>query len=267
MLLPLLDLPPELLIQVLATLPVKSLLKFAQTSRYARVLAYSNLQSLSLAIFPSHRFSWYNKLISAQHEPNPSRHPEHDPHKVLIRIPQAWSFDYSTLLNFHNKIIASVLSRHSRTLKKLDLTLWALSIPIVEALIALPALRSLSIRIESGHSVPRANLILQRKEERDVWSLIASAPTFTSQLRTLEIESAEINSSQLSGLLSGIESGRLRELKLNRCDMLTSSIWEMSIMKDLQRLSVADCVNVHLNETSLETISNMHKLQVRQPHS
>lgn len=256
----LLDLPPELLIQILTALPTKPLLKFAQTSQYARSLAYSNLHTLSLAILPSHRSSWYNKLFSTQHEQKPPSHPDYDPHKVLIRIPQAWNFDYPTLTKFNNKIIASILYRHGCTLQSLDLTLWTLSVPIAQALAALPALRSLSVRIENVQPTPRTHLSSQRKEEQKAWAALASAPGFTWQLRALRIENAELGAAQLGSILNGPRF--LSELVLSRCDMLTSSLWDTARLEGLLHLRVADCVNVHVNQTALGTISKMHRLQV-----
>ena len=261
----LLDLPPELLLQILSTLPTNPLLRFAQTSQYARKLAYSNLHVLFLAISPSCQSPWYNKLIPDAYSPKLPSHPDYNPHKLLIRIPQAWDFDYSTLLTFHNKITTSILHRHASTLRKIDLTLWTLSIPIAKALTDLPALRDLSIRIESMQIIPRACLALQRKEEHEAWGLLASTPAFLSQICTLGIENAQVDVHQLRALVSGIKT--LRELRLSKCGMLTSSIWNISSLTCLRHLCITDCLNMHVNETALETISRMHKLQVRQPRA
>lgn len=259
------DLPTELLLQILSTLPTNPLLRFAQTSHYARKLAYSNLHVLFVAISPSCRSSWYDKLIPAACSPKLPSHPDYNPHKLLIRIPQAWEFDYPTLLTFHNKIIASILHRHASTLKKVDLTLWTLSVPIAKALANLPALRDLSIRIESIQLSPRAYLALQRREECEAWGLLASTPAFLSQICSLGIENAQVDVHQLRALVSEIET--LKELRLSKCNMLTSSIWNVSNLTCLRHLCITDCVNMRVDETALETISRMHKLQVRQPQS
>lgn len=250
------DLPPEILLQILSTLPINHLLRFAQTSQFARSLAYSNLHNLSLAVYPSHRSSWHNKLFTTQQKP------QYDRHRV-IQIPQAWDFDYSTLLSFHNKIITSILNRHAFALQRLELTLWTISMPIARALASLQGLRELTVRIEATHSMPRAYMNLQRKEECRAWDLLASTSSFMNQVQILTLEGAEITAGQLSGLLSDTE--RPRELRLSKCDMLTSSIWSSPRLAGLQHLSITDCVNVHVNEMALETISKMHRLQVGQP--
>ena len=255
MALPLLNLPLELLLQILSNLSLKPLLRFAQTSQHARSLAYSNLQALSLAIYPSHRNSRYNTLSTAQHKP------EHDLH-AAIQIPRAWDFDYTTLLTFHNKIIASILGRHECALQKLELTLWTLSPPIAKAMTKLPALRELSIRIESVRAVPRAYMILQRKEEYKAWAVLASARPWAHLVHTLRIENAQVNASQLLGVIDG--AARLRKLRLSSCEMLTSSVWDDAAkLGSLHHLSIADCAHVHVNETAVDAISKMHRLQVR----
>ncbi|KAF2632635.1 hypothetical protein BU25DRAFT_405962 [Macroventuria anomochaeta] len=253
----LLDLPSELLLQILATLPVKPLLRFAQTSHYARSLAYSNLQSLSLAIYPSHRSSWHNKLFIAQHKPKHALH-------AAIQIPRAWDFDYTTLLTFHNKIVASILSRHASVLQKLELTFWTLSIPIARAIAKLPALKELNICIETVQAVPRAYMNVQRKEEGKAWALLPCSPSWTHLIHTLRIENAKINTSQLHCLIAG--AGRLRELALRKCDMLTSSLWDTERLSSLRHLSITDCANVHANSTALEAISKMQRLKVLDLH-
>lgn len=252
----LLNLPSELLFQILATLPTKSLLRFAQTSHYARSLAYSNLHTLSLAIFPSHRSSLYNTIFSALHEQKPPSHPDHDPYKILIRIPQAWRFDYPTLLSFHNKLIATVSHRHACTLQTLDLTLWTLSMPIAQALAALPALHNLSIRIETMQYAPRPHRASQRLEEQTSWTLLAASTAFASQLRTLHIDNANLTSSHLAALLAA--TPRLRALRLARCDVLTSQLetrWLLSAAHTLP------------DPAPLAAISKMRSLQVRWPPS
>lgn len=253
------DLPPELLIQILSSLSTNPLLRFAQTSQYARSLAYSDLQNLSLAVYPSHRSSWHNKLFATQHKPKYDR-------SKTIQIPRAWDFEYSTLLKFHSKIIASILERHAFALQRLELTLWTISLPIAQALASLPVLRELTIRIEATHSVPRSYINPQRREERQAWDLLASNPASMHQMHTLKIENAEVTVGQISGLLSGTE--RLQELRLRKCDMLTSSIWSTPELQNLHHLSITDCINVHVASPALDAISKMHRLKVRQsqPH-
>ncbi|KAF1934073.1 uncharacterized protein M421DRAFT_112105 [Didymella exigua CBS 183.55] len=245
-------LPPEILLKILEALPVTPLLRFAQTSQYARNLAHSNLTSLSLAIHPSHRKSWHSKLLATSHKPKHALN-------AVIRIPRAWEFDYSTLIKFHDKIIASILTRHACALQKLDLTIWRLSKPIAKAIIKLPALRELSIRIETHQAIPRAHTTLQRKEEVEAWSILASNPGFIASVNVLAIANAEITTGQLQELITG--AGRLRGLTLCSCDMLTSTLWSSENLRMLHHLSLTDCGNVHVNETAVGAISKMERLQ------
>lgn len=255
MALSLLQLPPEILLQILSNLTITPLLRFAQTSQHSRNLAYTDIQALSLAICPSHRASWHNKLFITQHQPTHNLH-------AAIQIPQARHFEYPTLLAFHNKLAASILTRHACTLQKLELTLWTLSPPIARALASLPSLTDLHIRLESAHAVPRTHAGVQRKEERGAWDLLASSSSWTARLRALRIANAEVTTAQLLGLVGG--AARLRELRLTKCDMLTSSMWDAAALGGLQQLGVTECANVHVSEAAVGVISKLRRLQVRQ---
>lgn len=259
--LPLLELPPELLLQILSPLPTKSLLQFAQTSHYALSLAYSNLHTLSLALAPTYQSIWHAKLFAATQFPEPPSHPDYDPHAVQIQIPQAWDFDYPTLLTFHNKIISSILNRHACALQKLDLTLWTLSIPIAQALAKLPALRDLSITTASAQAIPRAYTSPQRREESRAWNLLAMTANWTRRVQILRIENAEIATAQLCDLLSKTET--LQQLTLHQCDMLTSTLWPAPALEQLHNLRITDCINIHIQQPALDAISKMQGLQVR----
>lgn len=257
MVIPLLTLPPEILLQIFSKLSIQPLLRFAQTSHYARSLAYTDIDALSLTIYPSHQSSWHDKLSAARFKP------EHDLH-AAIRIPQAWNFPYKTLLTFHNKMIASILKRHALTLQKIDLTLWTLSPTIAHAIAGLPALMELSIRIESVQPLPRVYINVQerRREECTAWSLLASSPSWAHSLNYLRIENAEVNTSQLLSIIHS--TVRLQDLRLSACSMLTSSIWDASQLPNLHHLEMLGCANIHINEPALTTISKMRRLQVRQ---
>lgn len=260
----LLELPPELLIQILTSLPIKSLLKFSQTSHHARNLAYSNLHTLSLAIFAFRRSSWYNKIML---ESKSSSCPGPDPHKILIRIPEARDLGYPTLLTFHNKIIVDILTRHACTLRTLDLTLWTLSTPIAKELANLPTLHNLSIRIESLQPIARGHMHNQRLQERAAWTQLCepSPSPWPSHLQTLSIENAELTTPQLSNLLR--QTPRLHTLTLTRCNALTSLPFptlSSPLKTSLHSLALRDCSNISLASSSLAAISNM-SLQVSRP--
>lgn len=253
----LLNLPSEILLQILSKLSIQPLLRFAQSSHHARTLAYTDIHALSLAVCATHQDFWHYKLSATRFEP------EHDLY-TAIQIPGAWDFPYNTLLAFHNKVIASILSRHAFTLQKVDLMLWTLSPTIAQAIAALPAIKQLSIRIESVQTVPRVhiNTQKQRRQEYTAWSLLASDPSWMHSVKSLRIENAEVNTSQL---LSIVDSAtRLQDLRLSACTMLTSSIWKSARLHTLHLLEMLGCVNVHIDKPELETISKMNRLQVCQ---
>lgn len=253
----LLQLPSEILLQILSNLSIKPLLRFAQTSQYSRSLAYTDLQELSLAVCPSHWNSWHNKLFMSRYVPTHQLH-------ATIQIPQAQKFNYTTLLTFHNKLTSSILRRHACALQKLELTLWTLSPLIANAITTLPALRILSICLVNTEAMPRAHKILQTKEEYAAWGLLASTPSWTYFLSALRIENAELSAPQLLALVDG--AARLHDLRLSNCGMLTSSIWDVARFSKLHHLGVTDCANVHVNEAAVDVISKMRRLQVRQLH-
>ncbi|KAJ4992672.1 hypothetical protein SVAN01_01718 [Stagonosporopsis vannaccii] len=258
MVLPILNLPSEIILQILSNLPITPLLRFAQTSQLARNLAYTNLHALSLAIRPTHRARWHSDNISTiQHKPI---HPLY----AAIQIPQASDFDYATLLTFHSKLFASILHRHACTLQKLELTLWTLSPAIARAVIRLPLLRELRIVLEHTQAIPRAYKALQRREETAAWNVLACAPSWTRSLRALSIQNAGISAEQLLGIVEG--ATRLRDLRLSSCDMLTNSIWGAGSFGGLQYLGVTDCANVHVNEAAVRVISKIQKLEVLDLH-
>lgn len=296
----LLELPPELLVHILALLPLRALLSFSETSHYARSLANSNLYTLSLGIRPvqtschSSRLStsrhrqlqyWASALVDSTSDVPPIRGDEYyrssldkkthktsdedlDPHMIWVRIPQAHIYDYSTLLYFHNALFRSILLRHGSMLQNLDLCLWTLSTKIAKAIAQLSALRTLSIRIEDNQyarAVPRTCMARERLEQDRAWSVLAGSAVWTHHLHALRIEKADLNHEQLATLLRGGRS--CRELALSRCNFIGKELWEFlggawKGRTALQRLSVAECGSV-LDDAALNAIGRLEGLQVR----
>jgi len=291
----LLSIPPELLVHILAYLPIQPLLKFSQTSRYAHSLASSSLHTLSLEIHPS-RVSALIAHVATTQYPQPKETtsffslPHHassseqgdgsemsymaenpltlnNPYKVSVLIPDAQNFDYTTLLNFHTALTSSVLSRHGATLRHLDLSLWTLTIPIVKALAGLSALRVLSIRIEDFpqvRTVPRTRAATQRTEEREAWRLLTETAIWAPRLNALRIEGGELNTVQLSTLLSKVRW--CRELWLCKCTMIDHSFWkflasEWEGRNALQILGISRCGG-KLDEEVLDWIGGFKNLRV-----
>jgi hypothetical protein len=291
----LLSIPPELLVNILAFLPIQPLLKFSQTSRYAHSLASSSLHTLSLEIHPS-RVSALIAHVATTQYPQPKETtsffllPHHassseqgdssevsymakdpstlnNPYKVSVLIPDAQTFDYTTLLNFHTALTSSVLFRHGATLRHLDLSLWTLTIPTAKALAGLPALRVLSIRIEDFpqvRAVPHTRATTQRTEEREAWSLLTQTAIWAPRLNALRIEGGELNTAQLSILLSKVRW--CRELWFCKCVMIDYSLWkflasEWKGRSVLQILGVSRCGG-KLDEEVLDWIGGLKSLRV-----
>jgi hypothetical protein len=291
----LLTVPPELLVHILAFLPIQALLKFSQTSRYSYSLASSSLHTLSLGIHPSRVSGIIARLAATQYpQPRETRsffsalhHAAGDsqqgtsestymaeailapdnPYKVKVLIPDAQTFDYTTLLSFHTALTSSVLLRHGATLRNLDLSLWTLTIPIANVLAGLSAIRVLSIHIEDFpyvRAMPPIRAAAQRTEEREAWSLLTGTAIWAPRLNALRIEGGELTTSQLSTLLRKVRW--CRELWLYRCTMIDYSLWiflgsEWEGGSALQVLGISRCGG-KLDEEVLDLIGGLRSLRV-----
>jgi hypothetical protein len=247
----LLSLPTELLDQVLSALPIPSLLAFSSTSQHARILARNNLHSLSLGIAPLHSSSFSTS-----------------PYDIWLRIPNANSYPYLTLLNFQSALVSSTLTRHGSMLQHLELSVWALTVPIAEAIANLAALQSLSIRIESGGYARRSCKSFEREKQHKAWTLLSSEKcVWRSRLMALRIEDADLGTEQLAGILGG--ATRCRELWLNRCWFIGKEVWgwlggDWKGRDVLRILDVSDCGGV-LGEEAVDAIGRLKGLQVSPP--
>jgi hypothetical protein len=302
MTLPLLRFPPEILVTILSFLPVRALLRFSQTCHYSHCLATSSLHSLSLGIYTS-RISGIVSCLSATQFPEPKNiasafssgnHPIYsssrfrsvylddkelqslteaeistgDPFTVPISIPDAEKYDPATLLAFHSALIESVLKRHGATLRKLELTLWTLTVPVAKALASMPALRSLSIRIEDfpqARGFPRLCAMSRRSEEREAWRILTQTAVWAPQMQALRIEGGELSSTQLSDLLR--RSRWCRELWLCKCSLIGEGLWRFigdeweNGRSALRILGVMRCGG-QIDEETLDVIGSLHGLQV-----
>lgn len=246
----LLDLPPELLSQILESLPVQALLRFSQTSRLARTLANSNLHTLNLAIKPI-----CGRAANDYCE-----------QRNCIRIPDASTYDYGVLLQFHNALLVSVVTRHAVMLRTLDLSLWTLTTPIAEVISTLFALRDLSIKVEDdlyARSVPRSSIALEKKEQNKAWDLLGLGAVWKPRLRRFKIQNADLTTAQLRKLLE--HSRYCEEIWLGGCRFIDKDVWvflghEWEGRSTLQRLHVAHC-GFLIEEKSLEAISGLTGLQ------
>lgn len=295
----LLELPDELLVQILAFLPARALLKFAQTSRFAHALANSNLHILELGIRPirakrlirtfgrpgyiparnqasalvdasallpneSSNRSSVSPVDPGPHEPC-DNDIDHD--KIWVRIPDAHTYEYSTLHKFNTALVCSILLRHGNMLQTVDLSLWALTLPIANAIADLPALRNLSISIEDdiyARAVPRSLIALERFEQCAAWNQLVKNAVWKNRLRILQIKTADVTTPQLARLLKG--NYRCQELCLSGCDSVGQELWaflssEWRGVAALRTLVVVECGGI-LDETTVEMIGKLSQLQV-----
>ncbi|KAH7563235.1 hypothetical protein BM1_00282 [Bipolaris maydis] len=191
-----LSLPAELLSQILTSLPLSSLLHFSETCHPARTLANANLQSLSLGISPLP--SPYTSFPPSKPPLSPSQthtsQPTTRPHDRWLRIPNITTYDYTTLSNFQSALLTSILTRHHPLLSHVDLTIWTMSVRMAHALRNLSALQRLELRFDAGNpgrAVLRAQIGLEREEQRRAWDVLArSTPSWSRRLLGLRVEGA-----------------------------------------------------------------------------
>jgi hypothetical protein len=289
----LLDLPPELLIPTLALLPTDSLLKFSQCSRYARSLANSSLHTLdlefgprsykndcclltnSMPVEPSNYFySPRRRSLSTKHT-----HHFHTPildrrdnkasannkmtYKKIVRVNDAQSYGYPTLVNFHSALLSSLLVRYRNALKNIDITLWEFTAPMAKAISELSALRSLSVRIQEPCYM-RSPHDSSKVAQLTAWQILATSTAWAGRLLVLKINNSDIVESCLFKILEN--NARCRELSLKKCALIGRALWDflslnLKSRNALQTLVIADCGGV-LNTITLEAIERLRGLQV-----
>ncbi|KAF2109236.1 hypothetical protein BDV96DRAFT_652090 [Lophiotrema nucula] len=295
----LLNLPPELLVNILSFLPIPALLKFSETCHCSHGLANSSLHTLSLGIHPTRVSGIISRLAATQYAspkligsafslPNQSSNSilydragtydkrrnfstsellsSNDPYKVSVLIPDSQVFEYVTLLSFHTALTKSILLRHGGTLRNLDLSLWTLTKPIAKALSNLTAVRALSIRIEEFphvRAVPRSRIARQRVHEREAWDVLTSQAIWAPRVTALRLEGGELDTAQLTTLLS--KSRWCRELWVCKCPGVGKEVWsflanEWEGRTALKILGVMKCGS-QLDEAVLEMIGELKGLQ------
>lgn len=301
----LLDFPPELLVHTLSFLPIRSLLNFSETCRYSHSLAKSSLYALSLGIYTT-RISGIISCLSGAQYPKPkltdslfsstnappvsstvprkvrrdsyelnSREgivlDNQDPYKVSVSIPDAQSFDSTTLLAFHTALTKSILVRHGGVLRNLELSLWTLTIPVAKAISQLSALRALSLRIEDFphiRSMPRRLVASHHAEQRDAWGILTEKAVWAPRLQALRVEGGELSSAQLFVLLR--RSRWCRELWLSKCPLIGKELWSFLGNEwthgraALNVLGIMRCGG-QLDEDVLDAIGSLDRLQVSKP--
>ncbi|EUC38786.1 hypothetical protein COCCADRAFT_32151 [Bipolaris zeicola 26-R-13] len=268
-----LSLPTELLSQILTSLPLPSLLRFSETCRSARTLANANLQSLSLGISPlpsPYTFSPSKHPLSPSQTPSslpPSQpsQPTH-PHDRWLTIPNITTYPYTTLSNFQSALITSILTRHHPLLQHIDITIWTMSTHMAHALRNLSALQRLSLRFDAGNpgrAVSRAQMALERDEQRKAWCVLAAdPPSWSRRLLKLSVKGAVVSARQVAVLLA--ESRGCEEVVLERCGGVGSEIWMFlggwCGRERVRRVEFGECGGV-IGEAALGVIGGMVGLE------
>ncbi|KAK7538615.1 uncharacterized protein J3D65DRAFT_551573 [Phyllosticta citribraziliensis] len=230
------SLPSELLLHILSYLPIRSLLAFSETSRMAYILASSSLQTLSLGIYP-------NRANTVAHV-----------------IPKASEHRPNTLLTFHTALTSSILSRYCVSMRNLELSVWALTPPIADALASLKNVRCLSLRVEDPspsffRAMPEAGSGTEWNKFADAWG----------RLETLRLMGAEISDWQLCRILE--RNPGLKELWLKKCpdvgrDLLKYMAEEWDGRLGLDALSLIECdAAVEIDEEAMEYIGELTNLK------
>ncbi|KAH7078918.1 hypothetical protein BKA63DRAFT_409345 [Paraphoma chrysanthemicola] len=248
----LLELAPEILFQIIATLPVQSLLKFSQCSRYTHSLANASLHTLKLDFGPA---------------PNAFRMGSYSIARLLIQVPDANRYDLATLVNFHSALLPSILKRYQEALQHLDLSLWTLTVPMAKAISELPALRSLSITLVDDLRIRKLSQTYA-DHQRATWQILAQHAVWRGRLQSLKIENTDLSMTHLSPLLSSNHS--CRELRIRHCESLGGDLWRFLEQgwkgsAALESLEVADCGCV-VTEAALDAMVEMQNLKYLDLH-
>ncbi|KAG9187746.1 hypothetical protein G6011_05617 [Alternaria panax] len=240
----LLDLPTEILNQILTSLSTSSLLRFSETSHHARTFVNANLRTLSLGIAPLNP-PFFNLL---EHDQSINKTigitSTKRPYAIWLRIPKAQVDEYWALLNFQSALVTSILKRHGAMLQNLEISVWALTLPMARAIANLRALRRFSLRIERAVNGPRSRIAVEREEQGRAWELLTkSTPVWSCGLMRLELENCDLETEQLAALLK--DSWRCEELGLDLCRYLGKSLWtwlmEWKGRDKLRVLDVSHC--------------------------
>ena len=262
----LLDLPTEIISQILAPLPTSSLLRFSETSHHARTLANANLHTLSLGIAPPTLSR--PKLLNIDQTSEPTSTASNStksPYSIWLQIPKAQTYEYWTLFNFQSALVTSILKRHGTMLQHLEISVWALTLPMVSAIENLRALRRFSLRIERIIGGRRSCVAVKREEQEKAWELLTkSTPVWSRRLMALKLENCDLKVDQLAVLLK--ESRNCKELGLDRCHYFGKGLWtwlmEWEGTGKLKVLNVADCGG-QLGDVSRMAMGKLNGLQVR----
>lgn len=283
----LLNLPQETLLNILSFLPVRSLLRFAQTCHSSYSMATSSLHSLSLGIYTTER-SRIGHSLSGTHFPEPKSIPSafwsgtNPKYSALLRrrglqtdtidplftvpilIPEPVNCELNILFAFHDALIKSILTRYAASLRTLDISLWCLTVPTARGLALLQTLQELSIHIEgSPQASPRS--VVPHQSEQEAWDILSKTAVWAPGMRALRIQNAEFSDVQLSHLLRGNRS--CKELWICRCRFVYNDFWrfirdEWDYGRAELRILGVMSYGGEIDEDVLDVIGSLSDLQV-----
>jgi hypothetical protein len=287
-----LEIPTELLLHVFGFLSIKSVLKFSQCSRHARSMATSGLHTLKLDFcsppYLIDDFCPTRGTFSARSSTGDSAHflrklassyeftkgtlgskiirPSNEDkclYKINVRVAEAHTYDFETLINFNSALLFSILTRYSSALQTLDISIWTLTVPVARAISKLAVLSSLSITLEELAS-HRTSVETQNK----AWQVIAGLNAWTGRLRALKVQNAGLYPSQLIVILENNPS--CRDLQMINCNALGRALWDFlggnwEGQTSLRALTISNCGG-SVDVKALMTIGKLKGLQVRPVH-
>jgi hypothetical protein len=232
------SLPPELLLQALSWLPIRSLLSLAQANHHLHTLSQTAMASIHLAIFPKRLHTTLSLLDSPDYIQNDVDHhvaitlppaclsgpgsPAHGAKRLRTEPSPAPIQRLKAAIATSNTMALDILTPYRTHLRTVSLLLWS---PTPETLsfiaTSLPSLRTLNLHF--SHQMHRdialpAFYFETLPKPSSMWnSLCGIGNAHQQQLRLrglekLSIERAGMTSAQLRGLVAA--NPRLRDLRL-----------------------------------------------------
>ena len=255
------SLPPEICVEILHHLPIKSLLDFGLTSKNNHDLHYCSLFSLHLGVFHSKLGGLLN-LMEATASNNCL-------HAIQIVLPKTGCKNQEPIVRMQNRKIQAVLKRYQSIFRNLEIAMWDISEGTATVLAQLRNLRHLSIRLDHPHTRHPAvdRSFWQQSPGSTVWNSLASKPGKTcalGRLRSLNLERTGITDYQLKEILK--TNPNLTELRLRKCFTLTEGAFKFLAGSQVgQRLETFHFTMVddeRIDERVLKHIAKLPKLKV-----
>ena len=257
-------LPPEILREVVGYLPIRSLLAFGQTSKYHRAVQQTSLSTLRLGVFPSRLDGLLSSIETTE---------THDSAHSVQKVLEKRKARSKNMIIFNQNIaVARIVSRYSKSLRDLQISVWDLQQPAAEALAKIDCLQRLSLRLDHP-STRRTDLdpsFWCYSPGSTVWNTFYAkegSPRIFGRLLSLNLERAGITDYQLLRILES--NPRITELTLRKCLTLTDEFFrELSrsrIGKQLRVLQFTQSENSRIDGRILKYISGMSSLQVNLP--